>query len=205
MNTDLTKLPWDPLSISQIGQLLKHFPAEWLIAGGYAIELFVGRSFRRHGDLDIWILRKDQQLLPVFIKQWEFFIANQGQLTPWEPDQYIAFPIQSLWARAKGLNLWQLQIMLVDVEGEDWLYRRDPSIRLPFELVKRMSKEEVPYLAPEIQLLYKSKLPMREKDQIDFDWTSPLLPTTSKAWLSTQLSFLYPQGHPWITQMKDDR
>ena len=35
----------------------------WCIAGGYAVELLVGRAFREHGDTDIMVLRQDQLAL----------------------------------------------------------------------------------------------------------------------------------------------
>ena len=54
--------PWQAYSISEVKQLLKNAAFPWWIAGGLAIELFVGRALRPHADIDVLLLRKDQIL-----------------------------------------------------------------------------------------------------------------------------------------------
>jgi len=49
--------------------------------------------------------------------------------------------------------------MLDESDDESWVYRRERRIQRPMSTVVRHSREGLPYLAPEIQLLYKSKAP----------------------------------------------
>ena len=63
--------------------------------------------------------------------------------------------------------------MVADVEGEDWVYRRGARVRRRLaSLAGRASVPGLPVLAPEVQLLYKSK-DVRDKDQADFDCFAP--------------------------------
>ncbi|MFD4171693.1 nucleotidyltransferase domain-containing protein, partial [Streptomyces albidoflavus] len=47
----------------------------WWIAGGYAVELAVGRAFRAHADIDVLLLREDQ-------------LAAQRALAGWQTDDF---------------------------------------------------------------------------------------------------------------------
>ena len=53
-------------------------------------------------------------------------------------------------------------------EGSDdrWIYRRDPSVRVSWAMAVLRTDEGILYLAPELQLLYKSK-DIRWKDDVD--------------------------------------
>lgn len=55
-------------------------------------------------------------------------------------------------------------------------------------------------LAPEVQLLYKSKS-LREKDRQDFENALPAMSNEQKNWLKQTLIKVYKGSHPWITQM----
>jgi hypothetical protein len=63
---------------------------------------------------------------------------------------------------------------LADAEDNMWVYRRDRQIRRPLRSAIRRSAEGWPFLAPEIQLLFKSH-PMRQQDHADFAATWPKL------------------------------
>lgn len=51
-------------------------------------------------------------------------------------------------------------------------------------------------LAPEVQLLYKSKQP-RPKDQADFEAVLPSLTGGQREWLRAALTIVS-AGHPWL-------
>lgn len=51
---------WKPLSVSEVKSLFKPFHLQWWIAGGWAIDLFLGEQTRPHDDIDILIRRDDQ-------------------------------------------------------------------------------------------------------------------------------------------------
>ena len=63
------------------------------------------------------------------------------------------------------------------------------------------SPDELRYLAPEIQLLYKSKAP-RERDEADFAQICPLLAADARRWLPDTLELTTPH-HKWIPVLRD--
>jgi hypothetical protein len=55
---------WDPLTPQQVGRLLAGSAAPWWIAGGYAIDAFLGRFDRRpHADVGVGLLARDQEAI----------------------------------------------------------------------------------------------------------------------------------------------
>ncbi|MDP6778940.1 MAG: hypothetical protein QGI83_19460, partial [Candidatus Latescibacteria bacterium] len=51
---------WDPMSVEDVADLMSDIDLPWWIAGGWAIDLFLERQTRDHGDTDILIRREDQ-------------------------------------------------------------------------------------------------------------------------------------------------
>jgi hypothetical protein len=76
-----------------------------------------------------------------------------------------------------------------------WIYRRDPRIRRPYPGIIRHSADGIPYLAPEVVLLFKAGHP-RGKDEADFRRVLPLLDRAQRRWLLDALTVTSP-GHPW--------
>jgi hypothetical protein len=89
--------------------------------------------------------------------------------------------------------------MIADTNDEQWLFRRDSRIYRPLTAIGRQTEDDIPYLAPEIQLLYKAKTP-RSKDEADF--MKSQLDQESRHWLAQGLAIVHP-GHPWFTQLED--
>ena len=51
----------------------------WWIAGGWALDLFVGKQSRPHKDLDIGVLRRDVMTVLSALPSWAIFEAKHGQ------------------------------------------------------------------------------------------------------------------------------
>ncbi|WP_258312361.1 nucleotidyltransferase domain-containing protein [Streptomyces sp. ZEA17I] len=174
----------------------------WWIAGGYAIELLVGRVLRPHGDLDVLVLRRDQALVRDLLADWDLYVADppgQGKLRAWRPGEVLRIPLHDIWCRCTPEAPWSVQLMLDEVEGAQWVSRRDPEIRLPIDRLGRTSDAGIPYLAPEVQLFYKAKA-TRDKDETDFEAALPLLDTSARVWLTDAIKAVAP-GHPWLRQI----
>ncbi len=90
--------------------------------------------------------------------------------------------------------------MIDDTDPHDpatWVYRRDGHMRRPVaSLAGQASDEHRAVLAPEVQLLQKSK-GRRPKDQADFEAAAPSLDSKARAWLRDVLGLVSP-GHPWV-------
>ena len=131
----------------------------------------------------------------------ELYWATKPGLKRWEQDEWISEGFYDIWCRSDEAGPWQLQIMLFDTEGEHWLFKRDPKIRKPVSSIFQITRSGIPYLCPEIQLLYKAKAKTIEKDKIDFDAVSPLLDQSARLWLIESLQKCFPEGHGWIKKL----
>lgn len=188
---------WSPLSLSELSELLKGLNASWWLAGGYALELFVGYSYRAHEDIDILIKREQQLIVQEYLAHWELFKGTRPGLAPWEKGEYLEVGTHDVWCRPNKNAPWKLQIMLFDTSEEEWIYRRDPRIKGKLTDFGKISSDGIAYLSPEIQLLYKAKN-IRPKDQLDFEKVWPLLDEQAKNWLQAKLKDQYPKGHDWL-------
>ncbi len=185
---------WEPLAIADVAELFAPLRT-WWIAGGHAIDLFVGRSTRPHEDIDVQLLRADESRLRGLLTGWELFTAQGRRLAPWrETDR-----ARLIWCRRSSVAPWALEVLLADTADDRWVYRRDPRITRQVAELGAVA-DEVPYLRPEIQLLFKSKM-VRPKDEADFQATLPLLDDAARDWLQDSLAVVSP-GHPWLDPIR---
>ncbi len=192
---------WQPLSPAELATTLKNLKTQWSIAGGWAIDLFIGEQTRKHDDIDIIVKREDQFEIQKVLKNWEMWVADPpGTLKPWKKSEFICKGLQDIWCRRSKNDPWQIQIMLYDVENGDWLFKRDESIRKKLQDVLITSKNGQLILAPEVQLLYKSKS-LRDKDKLDFDNTLSAMDVGQKKWLKEALIQIYGNNHEWLVKL----
>jgi hypothetical protein len=188
---------WAPLSVEEVVATFANAPFQWCLAGGYAIEQFFGSSIRPHSDIDITVYRDEQLSVQRWLKGWELYAADPSQtLRKWCADEFLPFGSHDIWGHQVESDAWQLQIMLAEVEGDEWFSRRSPMIR-----GQRMGLMTVyggiPCIRVEIQLMYKAKNP-RPKDEQDFLACLPRMSAEARDWLREKLMLLYPQGHDWL-------
>jgi hypothetical protein len=180
-------------------------PVPWWIAGGWAIDLFLGRQTRAHEDIDVLILRRDHQAARTLLGTWDVQAAlppprdETWPFRPWRRDEALDESIHDIWCRPDVTQPWTLQLMISDTQGDQWLFRRMPVIRRSVATVGDLTPEGIPYLVPEIQLLYKAK-GMRPKDEADFRQTLPVLHREQRIWLREALLQAHPQ-HPWVDHL----
>ncbi|HYI25190.1 MAG TPA: hypothetical protein VD767_07260, partial [Thermomicrobiales bacterium] len=101
---------WNPLSPGEIPDLLVNYPGRWAIAGGWAIDLFLGGQTRPHGDIDIQIDHADAGILHASLPGWLLYAAH-GVLDLWETGTPLPDEIHNLWCRRPGRS-WEFQLML---------------------------------------------------------------------------------------------
>jgi hypothetical protein len=180
--------------------LLSAASAPWWVAGGWALDLFVGEQTREHGDLDIGVLRSHARQLIADLSSWEFFEARSGLLSQLETGREPRPEVNSLWCRPIGAATWTLEVLLDASDRDFWVYRRQAQIQRPFAEVIRRNPQGIPYLAPEVQLLYKTRS-TRPRDQADFERVAPRLDSVARTWLSQSLSATDP-AHTWISALE---
>ncbi len=177
--------------VEKTKQLLSALKCRYWFAGGWAIDMFLGRQTRPHKDIEIAIARADQNhLLPLPDVQGIEYVENRER-KPWH-GQKLELPVHELVARFYGGA--EVEILLNEFEGEDWIYRRNADTHYPLH---RFSDE---YLPPEVVLLYKSKNPRRQ-DEKDFAAAQGYLLPPARSWLRDSIARDDPK-HPWITVLK---
>jgi hypothetical protein len=186
---------WEPIGVDELGALLAPAGAPWWIAGGQAIDLWLGRTTRPHLDLDVQVLRRDRHRFKAALAGWELAGAHEGRLTTWA-DGDVAETTNALWCRPEGASAWAFELLLAPADGDRWVFRRDARITRPLDEIGFTTTTGLPVVVPEIQLLFKAKQ-ARPHDEADLANTLPTLDDDQRAWLRDALALVHP-GHPWI-------
>ena len=97
-----------------------------------------------------------------------------------------------MWCRPDADAPWVLDVTLSEGSEQSWIYRRDPSVRRSWDLAVLRTADGVPYLAPELQLLFKSG-GLRPKDDVDAEEVIPALDADQRRFLACHLG----ADHPW--------
>jgi hypothetical protein len=187
-----------PPQVAAVIDMLHRLRAPWAVAGGWAIDLALGRVTRPHADVDVAVLRRDQGALRAALPGWRFQFVRSGALVDWAAEQWLEHPVHEVHARSPD-GTARVELLLDECEGIEWVYRRDAAVRMPIGRAFRPGPDGIRLLAPEIVLLYKSKAPRRE-DEHDFAHGRELLDDEARAWLRAALVGQAP-AHPWATAL----
>lgn len=200
LRTDLDN--WEPLTVAEVSNLFSEIPVRWGIAGGWALDLHLGNKTREHGDIDIVVFRENQQEVYEYLKNdWLLYKAINGALTLWAEGEYLE-TVNDIWVCRNHNSPWAFQLMLLDSEEDRWIYRREKTVSLPKAKLFAADGSGVPYLKPEIQLLYKAgSSQIRKKDFTDFEAVLPALSGKEKVWLKRTLERQFSQEHSWLEKL----
>jgi uncharacterized protein (DUF952 family) len=199
-------------TIEQVGERVRatmgSFPRPWWVAGGWGVDLFLGRRTRPHANLEVSILRSDLRALFDHLDGWDLRVATEGTLRDWSGED-IEPSYHQIWARRGPVRPGDVEDfatdptfldVLIEEGGADrWAFRRRTSITRPLEAFGITTPEGVPIVSPEVALLYKAK-GKRFKDHWDFDAAIPHLDGAARSWLASALAEAHP-GHPWMAKL----
>jgi hypothetical protein len=93
---------------------------------------------------------------------------------------------------------WTCRFLLNEANRWEWVYRRHTAVRGPITEIGR-DHDGIPYLCPEIVLLFKST-DLSLMNQGDFEAALPALDPTARRWLARSLDICGPQ-HPWRARL----
>ena len=191
--------------LPELQALLADFASPWAVCGGYALEVFAGKTIRPHGDIDLCLPESARREIIRFLlrKGWHIYeYRGMGKVKP------LRSPADS----ESGRNLMALRdgcglVSFFPCEEEGLLYHRFTPGMMELNFLDLLFSPEMPQichsasglpiLAPEAALLYKAAQPENESSQLDFAAVYPLLGSDQKAWLRAELNARYPDGHPW--------
>ncbi|MFE4450682.1 nucleotidyltransferase domain-containing protein [Streptomyces sp. NPDC056796] len=186
---------WAP---SEVAQRLAGIGTPWCVAAGWALDLFRGGQTRAHGDIEIAIPAASFPEVRQRFPGYAFDAAGSGRI--WEdaaPEVLTA--VHQTWLRDPATGNYMLDVFREPHDGDTWICRRDEGIRLPYSDIIHHTQDGIPYMAPELVLLFKAKH-ARPKDQSDFDATVPHLSPSQRETLAGLLDRVHP-GHPWIADL----
>src|SRR2546427_2590342 len=160
-----------PFAVPRRGAaLMAGFSRPWYLAGGWALDVWLGRVTRPHDDVEIAILRDDQEEIRRHLDGWEFDkVAHEvggPRRERWREGERLELSVHEIHARRRGGDPRELEILLNEADGGRWTFRRDPRVFRPMDEAGTVVAG-VPVLAPESVLPYKANAP-RHRGEGDF-------------------------------------
>ena len=183
----------------QVWSVMRDFKPDWFIAGGWAIDLYLGQVTRQHDDIEIAIFRQDQIALQNYLNGWVLKKAVNGELSDWNRGERLELPTHEIHCFNVADEPQFLEVLLNENDSGKWLFRRNVKITKPLSKLSLTSNLGIKFLRPEVILLYKSKNP-RHKDEQDFEVVVEHLDIESKEWLKNALTVCYSEHH-WLQRL----
>ena len=198
---------------------------KWAVCGGFALDLFLGREIRNHSDIDICVFEKDRDVILKYMLQnnWNLYeFRGNGKVRPLnitsssevgrnlmcikgECDIVKFYPCEDanlLWYEFFHTGIKELNYLefLFNIANEEYfIFNKEQGIQR--ELSKAiLFNDNIPFLAPEIVLLYKSSRSENREYHYDFEQTYPYMNDEQKEWFNQNLNVLHPDGHIWKIQ-----
>ncbi len=194
---------WDAWSPSEIHHHLGGVQARWCVIGGWALDLFRGEQTREHGDLEIAIPFFDFDAIWHHLAAYEFFVRGREGAWRVEDARGAFFDYPETYVRDPQSKDWKVDIIRNVYDGDDWVCQLERTIRRPYVEAIGHTTDGIPYLRPELVLLYKG-LRTQPHDPADFHATAPLLDPVSRRWLAGQLRRLNGDDHPWLPTLTEE-
>lgn len=195
----LTDFRWESLTLAEVARRLEGVEVPWAFAAGWALDLFGGSTSREHEDVEITVPAAGFDAVRNAFGDYEFEVVGAGRR--WPMSDRVAFDfMHQTWLRNPATGAYVLDVFREPHDGDIWICRRSASIRRPYSEVVRRTEGGLPYVVPEIVLLFKARL-ARPKDEADLDRTLPLLDSESRLWLRSALERVHP-GHAWLARLE---
>jgi aminoglycoside-2''-adenylyltransferase len=191
--------PWDPWHPREVAERLRGVQVPWCVAAGWAIDLCLGATTRAHEDTEIAV---PVDLFPAIrgaLSEFDFDVVGSGNI--WPLSNQRAFDVMhQTWVRDRTSGVYHLDVFRDPHHGDEWICRRDETIRRPYAEVIKTTEDGIPYMVPEIVLLFKAKHD-QPKDNADFANVLPALDAGQRRWLSDALERVHP-AHHWIVDLQ---
>ncbi len=210
--------------VLETNELLKHGGFDYAICAGQALDMFLGYENRVHGDIDICAFWEDRdKIIEYMLAQGYkvFEMLGGGRVYPITSISGLVRLKKNIFCCLEGCplvktypieedgNCWMeffhvgqtkldyIEFLFNDKSSTAFEYWRNREIRL--ELGKAiLFSDGIPYLAPEMLLLYKSTDIDREGYQQDFELAYKAMSDSQRSWLQNALKREFPEGHKWL-------
>lgn len=200
-----------PGPVAHYAAVMARFPAPWALCGGWALDAWLGRTTREHGDVDISVFATDQRALFEHLRGWQLLphgpSVGEDNAAAWDgrrleppahiharPDTGEPLPGDGIAKMEQG---FVVEFQIDDRSGDDWILSREPRVTIPVRDAVRESAWGVPVVAPEVLLFFKAR-ELRRRDRLDFAAALPHLTRDERGWLRDAIARI---GHPWQREL----
>ena len=209
--------------LNQLNDYMKTMRLDYAICGGGAIDLFVGHQTRPHKDLDVAVYWEDRDTIVQYMldNAWDVYEpcgtehlhkinaatdqkrvkTNIWCVRPDTPHYSFTKHENNMFAvdfdGKKQTDLGFIEFLFNKRRDDFFLYARNESIKLSMNHAV-LKTEGIPFLAPELVLLYKSTAVHNPEYQLDFNNAMPKMDKMQKMWLEEALNGMFPAGHKWL-------
>lgn len=208
-----------PATIARVTEIMSTFPSGWCLCGGWAVDAWLGRLTRDHGDLDITVFADALPALSNHLSGWQLVAHDNGPGGGDSPAEWNGRPLAlpaHLHCRAPGdrgpipedgILLagkgWWLEVVVNERTHDEWVLNGSPRVTLPLDRCIGPSRWGLPTALPEVLLFFKAtaykgtRHYLRPRDHEDFERMAPALSPGQKAWLRDAIGSVE-TGHPWL-------
>ena len=210
--------------VYEANNLLKNGGFDYAFCGGHALDMFLGYESRVHGDIDVCAFWEDRDKIIEYMisqgyKVYEMLgggrahpITGTSNLIRLKKNIFCCLedcPLVKTYPIEEDGNCWMeffhvgqtkldyIEFLFNNKSDSRFEYMRNPEITLELDKAICFS-DGIPYLAPEIILLYKSTDIDRQGYQQDFELAYKAMSDEQKQWLQSALKREFPDGHKWI-------
>jgi hypothetical protein len=187
---------WRP---EEAAERLEGLDAPWCVAAGWAIDLFVGYERREHEDFEIAVPADAFPSVGALLNDLAFYAVGDGEVTAFAEDPERVAETHQTWGLDRAAFEWRIDVFREPSAGGEWICRRDDRIRLPYDELIERTDDGIPYVRPEVALLFKAKS-ARPKDDGDLNDALPLLTSSRRALLHDWIALVHP-GHAWLERL----
>ena len=185
---------WEAWSPDELAPKLRDVEVPWAVAAGWAIELYVGGEPREHEDLELAIARSSFPVVRAALPELEWYGVGDGLVTPIDD---ASDELHQTWGLDRSAGCWRLDVFREPWEGDTWVCRRDPALRRPVAEAIEHTRDGIPYLAPELVLLFKAKHAAARRIRRTWRERCRSSSRPGGSWLGDALRLVHP-GHEWI-------
>jgi len=191
---------WTP---RELASLLDGLNVRWCVVGGWALELAGVLPPRPHSDVEIAVPQFEFERLREWLPSYEFFVIGRHGMWPAESADGAFFDNPQTFIRDPRSGTWKADVIRSQYDCDTWVFQLDRSVRRPYDAAVGATSDAIPYLRPELVLLYKALSPKEKKNDGDFRASTGSLTRSEQRWLADTLAVIAGPDHPWLSRLRD--
>lgn len=147
-----------PEPVARAAELMSTFPGPWYLCGGWAVDAWLGRQSRDHGDMDFAVFHDDQAALFEHLAGWRL-VGHDNTVDDDSKVQWYGRRLD-IPAHIHATDGFELDIQINEQAEGEWVLNREPRVAMPLDRCAGQSPWGVPTVDPGLILFYKAHAPV---------------------------------------------